>query len=197
MRANTIPSRSDLISCRASDEGLSTADKILQNLSKRPHVQSTLILSRKDGSIIKATGLITSSTEDSQQGAAYADAQTSSPTAEKDQIAPTEKQEATSTEPATSPAHVIAESIYTFVASAGALAESLGKINAATDSSRTRNEAGRVDVQHGDGTAARSALPVVDEVQLLRLRLKKQEVIIFPDPQYLCCVVQDLEKTTR
>ena len=27
-------------------------------------------------------------------------------------------------------------------------------------------------------------------VQLMRLRIKSREIIIFPDPQYLCCVVQ-------
>lgn len=32
------------------------------------------------------------------------------------------------------------------------------------------------------------------QVQLLRLRVKHREIIIFPDPQYLCCVVQRVGK---
>jgi hypothetical protein len=32
------------------------------------------------------------------------------------------------------------------------------------------------------------------QVQLLRLRIKSREIIVFPDPQYLCCVVQRVGK---
>lgn len=33
-----------------------------------------------------------------------------------------------------------------------------------------------------------------DEVQLLRMRTKRQEIIIFPDTKFLCCVVQAVGK---
>lgn len=33
-----------------------------------------------------------------------------------------------------------------------------------------------------------------DQVQLLRLRTKRQEIIIYPDSNYICCVVQSVGK---
>jgi hypothetical protein len=33
-----------------------------------------------------------------------------------------------------------------------------------------------------------------NEVQLLRMRSKKHEIIIYPDPKFLCCVVQNMER---
>ena len=33
-----------------------------------------------------------------------------------------------------------------------------------------------------------------DELQLLRMRTKRQEIIIYPDSKYLCCVVQSVAK---
>lgn len=193
--------RGGLTQTREAEDGLLTADTILQNLSKRPNVRSTLILSRKDGSIIRATGSIAGDNERGQRpGSVYGNAEPSKPTESTDRDAQAQQDEGneeSKVEPTLSPAQILAESIYTFVASAGALAESLGKIDLLADASSTRKEAGRVDSQKDDPTAASTASQTDGEVQLLRLRLKKQEIIIFPDPHYLCCVVQELEKVSR
>jgi len=87
-------------------------------------------------------------------------------------------------------AQILASNIYNFVVTAAALGSSLRSIEEEEDMHLARDEAStqeNVDLESHSG----------DDVQLLRLRLKKQEVIIFPDPNYLCCVVQDLEKNAR
>ena len=33
-----------------------------------------------------------------------------------------------------------------------------------------------------------------DDVQLLRMRTKNYEIVIFPDRKFLCCVIQDITK---
>lgn len=190
-----------LTQTREAEDGLLAADTILQNLSKRPNVRSTLILSRKDGSIIRATGSIAGDKERGQRpSSVYGNVEPNRLAESIDRDAKAQQDEGNEeakVEPTMSPAQILAESIYTFVAAAGALAGSLGKIDLLADAPSTRNEAGRVGAQKDDLTAASTASQTDSEVQLLRLRLKKQEVIIFPDPQYLCCVVQELEKPSR
>ena len=34
-----------------------------------------------------------------------------------------------------------------------------------------------------------------NEVQLLRMRTKRQEIIIYPDTKFLCCVIQTVGKS--
>lgn len=164
-------------------------------------MRSTLILSRKDGSIIKATGLIAHDTEgDAHQSRVQGKAQTSmlAEGIDRDAQNPQDDgKERDNTEPVIAPAQILAESIHTFVASASGLAESIGKIKVLANHPRTRNEVGRTESQIDESTAGGTAGQMEDEVQLLRLRLKKQEIIIYPDPQYLCCVIQDLEKGSR
>lgn len=185
---------------RENDKDIVTADAILQNLTKRPNVRSTLILSRRDGSIIKATGFATSgideTTRHSRDYSTTEAVNTTVPSEENGQAVRDEKSES-KTEPTLSPAQVLAESIYTFVASAVALAESLGKVDAWRDSSTALVDPGRGKQERDDPASLDTASQVDEDVQLLRLRLKKQEVIIFPDLKYLCCVVQDLEKSAR
>lgn len=174
-----------------------TADRILQNLAKRPNVQSTLILSRKDGSIIKATGSIANSTEaDAQDGRIYSNTD-SSGDEKVPRVTQGDNAEVKSTESTPSAAQVMAESIHAFVASASLLAESLGKLSNLADTARGRTEPDTSKSEGKDVITTSSTSQVDHEIQLLRLRLKKQEVIIFPDPHYLCCVVQDLEKVSR
>lgn len=186
---------------REHDKDTVTADAILQNLIKRPNVRSTLILSRKDGSIIKATGFVGSSTEKtSRHSRDYSNTEAVTTTAFSEESGKDSKDEVSvskTTEPAISPAQVLAESIYTFVASAVALAESLGKIDTQGDASTALTESGRGRQGKDDSVPPDTTSQADDDVQLLRLRLKKQEVIIFPDLKYLCCVVQDMEKSVR
>lgn len=77
------------------------------------------------------------------------------------------------------------------------MVESLAKIEAASDSLAVRTEASKGTSERSDSSLSSVPILTDNDVQLLRLRLKKQEVIIFPDPKYLCCVVQDMDKNTR
>lgn len=187
--------------CRENEKDTATADAILQNLIKRPNVRSTLILSRRDGSIIKATGFVASGKEEPlrhNRGYSTTEALDAAVSSEENgQVTQDGRPDPKTTGPILSPAQVLAESICTFVASSVAVAESLRNIDALGDTSAAPADSGR-GRREKDGLAPSSTTsPADDEVQLLRLRLKKQEVIIFPDPKYLCCVVQDMEKSAR
>ncbi|KIW17284.1 hypothetical protein PV08_04475 [Exophiala spinifera] len=172
-------------------------DAMLRGLTERPNVQSTLILSRKDGSIIRATGLDypekqTPSGADSSyrwrssqqepRSEASADG-TNKPSAVED----------TGSRPR--PAEALAASVFQFVTSASFLGQTLG--------STSRHVSGVEASLSAAGYSAAAQSPkseVVDEesdirdsedeVQLLRLRIKHKEIIIFPDANYICCVVQ-------
>lgn len=191
-----------LTACRENNKDTATADAILQSLVKRPNVRSTLILSRKDGSIIKATGFAASDKEEQSRhnrGYSVTEAATVASSLETNgQVAQDERSDSKATGPILSPAQVLAESICTFVVSAAALAESLGKIDTlGNDASTALADSSRGRQEKDDPSPPSTASQADDDIQLLRLRLKKQEVIIFPDPKYLCCVVQDMEKSTR
>ncbi|KAK5954373.1 hypothetical protein OHC33_004095 [Knufia fluminis] len=169
---------------KQGSEDAPSVNLILQNLTKRPNVRSTLILSRKDGSIIKVSGSIAEDTP----------AQVQSGTREN--AAQDQEESVKLEEPKLTRAQAMASSIYAFVAAAAVLGESVRSID--TENSSIAGRPGGVDnVQAGSGTDSNSKSQAEDDVQLLRLRLKRQEVIIFPDPNYLCCVVQDLEKGPR
>jgi len=169
---------------RQGAEQSPSVDLILQNLTKRPNVRSTLILSRKDGSIIKVSGLI------AEDVPAQAQNKTQENTAQD------QDQNTALRELKVSRAHMLASSIYAFVAAAAVLGESLRSIDTENSPFPGRPGAAERD-QAGNARDSDSNRQAEDDVQLLRLRLKKQEVIIFPDPNYLCCVVQDLEKDHR
>ena len=174
--------------------GTASVDAILQNLSRRPNVRSTLILSRKDGSIIKVSGAIA---DDMNEGIATRYSSMGSGTnlsqdsGNDDSLARSEGAEKT-IPPTLSRAQLLAGSIYGFVASATDVAASLRTV-AEEDASLRARESKTRETATKDKTQAQAE----EDMQLLRLRLRREEVIIFPDPNYLCCVVQDLEKTTR
>lgn len=175
---------------------------LLSHLTSRPGVQSTLILSRKDGSIIQSTGLLAaqeqntthqtplaSSTPEPTQPAQSSDPSTASPT-------PTTPQ--STYQP--SQAEALAAHIFNFVSSASALGISLSKpitqqsgdvpnpsgldgtYGAYTNGTRTPQE--ERDADAGDRDEE-------DEVKLLRMRTKKHEIVVVPDKKYLLCVVHD------
>lgn len=172
---------------------------MLRGLTERPNVQSTLILSRRDGSIIRATengaprergsSISTASYQWSQaHDSAAAERERSASTGATD----------TSTEVkhSATPAELLAASIFQFVNHATGLCEILGTTSrgatlandtfaagvsgGATKTSRNEKNSDE-DAEAGAGD---------DEVQLLRLRMKHQEIIMFPDSNYICCVVQ-------
>ncbi|EHY57455.1 hypothetical protein HRR83_002939 [Exophiala dermatitidis] len=238
--------------------GLSSIDAMLRGLTERPNVQSTLILSRKDGSIIRATGVVarnttsrpTSSTgapappphtstppksnpmskntqegegaTTSQDGGAEAGAATPTPAEGKQGQEQEVTQILSDPEPEPEPLEVLASSIFQFVGHADSLGLTLGSISrGASDTgagghghghgygSEITGNTGRTNDQRPSSSSDNKQQPrrtpgddeesdttttrgTEDEVQLLRLRTKHQEIIIFPDPNYICCVVQKM-----
>lgn len=175
----------------------------LNHLTNRPGVIATLILGRKDGSIIRATGVLAES-----QPASSSDRPVSNGSAALKEDDGTENSETTSTsehqekprqDP--TPAEILAASVITFVSSAtsvsGGLRDALsGASNRANPfgmlNGGTQNQS-HTNLEKDDSDPGRGAT----EVQLLRMRTKKHEVVIFPDNKFLCCVVQEVGKVTQ
>ncbi|KAI9368138.1 hypothetical protein BJX61DRAFT_537488 [Aspergillus egyptiacus] len=156
---------------------------LLSHLTSRPGVQSTFILSRRDGSIIQSTGLLaapkrtkseTSSPAPAVSGATTAEDSTAAPTAPTS--SPTETATtATSTETSTqthpqpeqqqqqpydpSPAEALAAHIFAFVSSAASLSLALEhpageSVGARTESSNSNGHAGfEESFRDADGNA--------------------------------------------
>ncbi|KAJ9612174.1 hypothetical protein H2200_003771 [Cladophialophora chaetospira] len=175
-------------------------DAMLRGLTERPNVQFTLILSRRDGSIIRATGLGPQEQEGtSASGKPYQWAQAresnNGPEGSDREGASAPNQTGDGDVPQIAkPVEILAASIFQFVNNANMLGETLGT------TSRSR---GNTDGPYAAaGYAAEASrkqrssdedtenTPGEDGVQLLRLRTKHQEIIIFPDSNYICCVVQ-------
>ncbi|RLL93701.1 hypothetical protein CFD26_101915 [Aspergillus turcosus] len=180
---------------------------LLSHLTSRPGVQSTFILSRKDGSIIQSTGLLASAqprnntTSATQTPPATDDANsTTSPPAESLDPSPPA---GTSTLPAPtaqkpyqpSQAEALAARIFAFVTSASELGITLSCPRAEDRDGYQTGLNGSAGL--GDGAARDDARTEgVDreedgEVKLLRLRTKKHEIVVVPDRKYLLCVVHD------
>ncbi|KAK6441786.1 hypothetical protein LTR95_001980 [Oleoguttula sp. CCFEE 5521] len=113
---------------------------LLARLAQRPGVQSTLILSRDTGAIVRSTGLITA--EDLAEGGEKA-VRNGTDTMKK----------------GTRRADEVAHLVWTFVKNAGTTTTGL----------------------NGES----------DEVKLLRLRTKRNELVIVPDSKFLLVVVHD------
>ena len=184
-----------------------SVDAMLRGLTERSNVQSTLILSRRDGSIIRATGVGTQyerSSSASGKSCQWPQAREMSrdlEEPERDGAFTTAKtDESTSDQQTAKPAEVLAASIFHFVNNANVLGETLGN----TSRDGVREEGTFATFGYGeamdDSTNGANfgedmeSNPSADEVQLLRLRTKHQEIIIFPDANYICCVVQKVGK---
>jgi len=178
-------------------------EAMLRGLTERPNVQSTLILSKKDGSIIRATGFDASekpNTSNTGQSYQWSPAQGGTERSDRHDgngagIKVTSETNASQDEPKT--VEVLASSIFDFVNSASALGLTLGttsRLTATSDRTPRRptdRESTTTERNPEDEIESRNG---ADEVQLLRLRTKHQEIIIFPDPNYICCVVQRVGK---
>lgn len=169
-----------------SEDGPSV-DKLLENLQKRPSVKATLILSRKDGSIIRASGAEFTTTADSL--ASTGQHEESAPQDSDVTIQSEDNVIAKEVKPTR--LQILAGCIFAHVASAAALGDVLQE-SKSTDTTGPGNPDRKSE--HEDQV---KKYQHDDDVQLLRLRFRKQEVIIFPDPSYLCCVIQDTEKSAR
>ena len=143
-------------------------------------MQSTLILSREDGSVISATGF--SPDEGSPSGRSQE--RGASGNRPKEGPAPTEQ---------------LASAIFEFVSASNTLSSKMELLSV--------QNSGRLDITSlsNEESNARSKHHVgkdVDthdkaggnEVQLIRMRTKRQEIIIYPDAKFLCCVIQAVGK---
>ena len=155
----------------------------------------TLILSRKDGSIIKSAGFPTAEKRRRAQSA------TPFPPAEavtKAKDDTPKNEEAVTEAEKVSAAEELAAAIYQFMKAAGSLGSTLTTVAAEQDSedasSLRRAEALSRETDTDAPAEEAEARRGDSQVQLLRLRVKHREIIIFPDPQYLCCVVQRVGK---
>lgn len=98
-----------------------------------------------------------------------------------------------------SPAETLAVAVFGFVHSATLLGRAVGRSHGDQESQEAAranvfesipNHSGEEQPQlEGDESTSKE-----DQVQLLRLRTKRQEIIIYPDTNYLCCVIQSVGK---
>lgn len=122
-------------------------ESLLARLSQRPGVQSTLILSRDTGAIVRSSGLLTAA-EIEEDGAA--------PTANGTYL------NGNDSEPkkkGTRNAEEVASLVWNFVKSAGNMIEELNGEN--------------------------------DDAKLLRVRTKKNEVVVVPEGKFVLVVIHD------
>ena len=156
-------------------------DGLLRSLTDRPNVESTLILSRKDGSIIKTAGFALA--EKRQRALSSAPEPTTDEANSAQDPAADAQRDAT-------PAEELAASIYQFMSAAGALGVTLATTTARQDREDGSYHRNDPKQQNNEELVDVSAASADAEVQLLRLRVKQREIIIFPDSRYICCVVQ-------
>ena len=125
------------------------SESLLARLSARPGVQSTLILSRTTGAIVRSSGLLTDSDSTS--------------TSDSDPVLPTAPSNpavvVVTKKAGTRHAEEVAHLVWTFVQAAGNMVEGM----------------------NGEG----------DEAKLVRLRTKRNEVVVVGEGAYLLVVVHE------
>ena len=174
----------------------------LQALANRPGVESTLILSRSDGSIIKVTGSLEEPRLDNQENSTTSPPPPGSPTPAGTSARNTSaggEVVAESAERGPTRAEILASQIFRFVSVSSSLASSIPSATSSKGSSAA-HVGGNGYRSASDDTStegARQETPEPNEVQLLRMRSKKHEIIIFPDPKFLCCVVVTAQRPSR
>ncbi|KAK0276094.1 hypothetical protein LTR35_003637 [Friedmanniomyces endolithicus] len=138
-------------------------EALLARLSQRPGVQSTLILSRETGAIVRSSGLITAEEleQENMAAAATASATGAPPTTNSvGETNGTDSGDANSTrKKGTRNAEDVARMVWEYVKCVGALVEELNGSH--------------------------------DEAKLLRVRTKRNEVVVVPDAKFLAVVIHD------
>ncbi|KAE8154812.1 hypothetical protein BDV25DRAFT_147041 [Aspergillus avenaceus] len=180
---------------------------LLTHLTSRPGVQSTFILSRKDGSIIQSTGLLASKPSGSNSPNL---SQTTSVGEEQPEITTPPAESSSPATPVSAPApnhqtyqpsqaEALAAHVFTFVSSASDLSLSLSR-PPESNNGRLESNGAHEGLSNGafreDGEGELSDKEDDDEVKLLRLRTKKHEIVVVPDKKYLLCVVHDAAHST-
>ncbi|OJJ43143.1 hypothetical protein ASPZODRAFT_154858 [Penicilliopsis zonata CBS 506.65] len=177
---------------------------LLSHLTSRAGVQSTLILSRKDGSIIQCTGLLAENATSTPSTSTPTPDPTISPASPNlttnnttEPLSPTNPTPNTTTTTAYRPsqAETLAAHIFSYVRSASELSLCLSHPGAkpsttttGANGSREGENGGEVEgEEYGDGDGEGDW----EELKLLRLRSKRHEIVVVPDRKYLLCVIQD------
>jgi hypothetical protein len=143
-------------------------------------VQSTLILSREDGSVINATGFLP---EEGSQSGRSQERGASGNLLKEGPV----------------PAEQLASAIFEFVLASNSLSSKMellsvqnsGRLDITSLSNEENNERSRHHVEKDVDTHEKVG---GNEVQLIRMRTKRQEIIIYPDTKFLCCVIQAVGK---
>jgi dynein light chain roadblock-type len=143
----------------------------LSRLSKKAGVKATIILDRASGAILKTSGEIAQSRPRRPSAASNLPNQPGGSFS-------VDAKESQASEP--SPAEELAGRVWNFVRGAGVLVQELDD-EVSLPFSRTA----------ADRRWVANELPLKDELKLLRLRTKKQELVIVPDPKYLMILVHD------
>ena len=156
-------------------------------------MQSTLILSRKDGSIIQSTGQL-AQTEENASRTAHNTPSTTDQNSLAQSTDPSPTQPAVSQPYQPSQAETLAAHIFAYVSSAEALGVSLSRPTLTVQ----RPSDAHWDVNYDYGNEGREEdrddgedRDEDGEVKLLRMRTKKHEIVVVPDRKYLLCVVHD------
>ncbi|KAI9755321.1 MAG: hypothetical protein M4579_004323 [Chaenotheca gracillima] len=187
-------------------------DALLTRLSQKPGVQSTLVLSRATGAIVRTTGLISTSTSPNPNST-LPSSSTSAGANPTSPATPSKIRDGTDAPPQTpgtngvevradgvpagmTSAEELAGKVWAFVNAAGGLAVGLnGEESRRRDLEREGGfggvaaEAGLDADGSGDGAGA--AAKGADEVKLLRLRTRRNEIVIVPDAKFLLVVIHD------
>lgn len=124
-------------------------ESLLARLSQRPGVQSTLIISRDTGAIVRSSGLVTAE-ELAEDG-------DTAPTTNGTYV--NGKTDGEVKRKGTRNAEEVARLVWNFIKGAGSMIEEL----------------------NGEG----------DEAKLLRVRTKKNELVVVPDAKFLLVVIHD------
>lgn len=173
---------------------------LLSHLTSRPGVQSTLILSRKDGRIIQSTGLL--APQETRPAPNASSTPETTPLPQPSDSSPASPAPSTPSTYQPSQAETLATHIFTFVSSASALGGCLSRPANAANGDNPNHSSG-LDAgydTYGNGTstpreedkeAEDGEREEDDEVKLLRMRTKKHEIVVVPDRKYLLCVVHD------
>ncbi|KAF2669010.1 hypothetical protein BT63DRAFT_454986 [Microthyrium microscopicum] len=150
-----------------SDESLG----LLARMSAKPGVQSTLVLSRTDGAILRADGLLALRRKRASSTAADAATISTSPVR-------------TFTSPAKSTATNGSDSLR----NSGAFATEDGE----AEGQQTGEDVAKAVWKYVKATEGLvEDLDVEDEVRLLRVRTKKSELVVVPHSKFLLVVVHD------
>ncbi|CAI7617354.1 unnamed protein product [Penicillium bialowiezense] len=167
---------------------------LLSHLTSRPGVQSTLILSRKDGSIIQSTGELAQTEENGTSRTAQTTPTDSNPLPPASDSSPASPALSQPYQP--SKAETLAAHIFAFVSSASALGISLSRPTPSIPRPNGSHWEEESYENGSEGTAREERGDSLDrdedgEVKLLRMRTKKHEIVVVPDRKYLLCVVHD------